>query len=199
MENLQVIDEALDGVVANGAEERYMYQQSCFGHFQLMQRRMAFSSGIVHRLLLRDLHHDGTSDDMRFMLGSHNIRFSRVEFCLIIRLKFRAISDTELYEDVPNGITPQVFDFEVIPTLAMQFVTHKVVEQPFPRILKWELTWRPRGEKLAKIFITKMFAEAELTPTKVEKGLWYYQGIDEVGNLYFDEASQSAEHVGELR
>jgi len=55
-----------------------------------------------------------------------------------------------------------------------------------------------------------MFAESKLTPTEVEKGLWYYQGIDEVGNLYPDEAfvatmlgagnlSSSAEHVGELR
>ena len=31
-----------------------------------------------------------------------------------------------------------------------------------------------------------MFMEAELTATKAERGLWYYQGIDEIGNLYPD-------------
>ncbi|KAK1578259.1 hypothetical protein Q3G72_028876 [Acer saccharum] len=34
-----------------------------------------------------------------------------------------------------------------------------------------------------------MFTEEELIPTEVESGLWYYQGIDEVGNLYPDEAT----------
>ncbi|KAK0593130.1 hypothetical protein LWI29_031508 [Acer saccharum] len=34
-----------------------------------------------------------------------------------------------------------------------------------------------------------MFAEEELIPTKAESGLWYYQWIDEVGNLYPDKAT----------
>ncbi|KAK1582972.1 hypothetical protein Q3G72_019879 [Acer saccharum] len=34
-----------------------------------------------------------------------------------------------------------------------------------------------------------MFAGEELIPTEAEKGLWYYQGINEVGNLYPDEAT----------
>ncbi|KAK0573898.1 hypothetical protein LWI29_015158 [Acer saccharum] len=55
-----------------------------------------------------------------------------------------------------------------------------------------------------------IFVEAKLTPTEAEKGLWYYQGIAEVCNIYPDKASAatmlgagdllaSAEHVGELR
>ena len=32
-----------------------------------------------------------------------------------------------------------------------------------------------------------MFTKPELIPTEAEKGLWYYQGIDEVGNLYHNE------------
>ncbi|KAK3219462.1 hypothetical protein Dsin_013432 [Dipteronia sinensis] len=77
MENQQVIDEALDGVVENAAVERDMYQQSCFGHFQLMQQGM--------------------------------VRFFRVEFSLITGLKFGAIPDTELYEDVLNDIHHKYF------------------------------------------------------------------------------------------
>ena len=54
-----------------------------------------------------------------------------------------------------------------------------------------------------------MFAEAELTATEVERGIWYYQGINEVGNLYPDPSSAEtmlgrdlsafAEHAGDLR
>ena len=56
----------------------------------------------------------------------------------------------------------------------------------------------------------QMFAEPKLIPIEAERGLWYYQGIDEVGNLYPDEASMatmlsmgdlsaSTEHDAELR
>ncbi|KAK3193819.1 hypothetical protein Dsin_025129 [Dipteronia sinensis] len=118
MENVQVIDEALDQIMENVAEERAMYQQSCFGHFQCMQQGMQFSSGIVHWLLLRELHHNRPSDEIRFMLDPHSVRFSRVEFCLIIGLKFRAIPDTELYEDVPNGIHHRYFGGRDVVTFA---------------------------------------------------------------------------------
>ena len=109
MQNLLVIDEALDGVVENRAEVRQSYQQSRFGHWQRIQLGMAFSGGVVHWMLLRELHHDEPSDEMRFMLGPHSVRFSKVEFCLITGLKFRAILDTDLYEDVPNGIHHKYF------------------------------------------------------------------------------------------
>ena len=33
----------------------------------------------------------------------------------------------------------------------------------------------------------QMFAKPELIPTEAEKGLWYYQGIDEASDLYPDE------------
>ena len=36
-----------------------------------------------------------------------------------------------------------------------------------------------------------MFAEPKLIPKETERGLWYYQGIDEVANLYPDEASMA--------
>ncbi|KAK3205149.1 hypothetical protein Dsin_019195 [Dipteronia sinensis] len=118
MENLQVIDEAFDVLVENEAEERDMYQKSCFVHFQHIQRGMTFSGGIVHRLLLRKLHHYGPSDEMRFMLGPRITRFSGVEFCLITGLKFGAIPDTELYEDVPNGIHHRYFSGRDVVTFA---------------------------------------------------------------------------------
>ena len=70
---------------------------------------MQFSGGVVHWFLLRELHHDESTDEMRFMLGKHSVRFSRVYFCLITGLKFRAIPDTTLYEDMENGIHQRYF------------------------------------------------------------------------------------------
>ncbi|KAK3211408.1 hypothetical protein Dsin_016114 [Dipteronia sinensis] len=75
-----------------------------------MDRGMKFSSSIVHRLLLRELHQDGPEDEMRFMLGPRSVRFSKVEFCLITGLKFGVIPDTSRYEMVQNGIHQRYFN-----------------------------------------------------------------------------------------
>ncbi|KAK0573845.1 hypothetical protein LWI29_014434 [Acer saccharum] len=71
---------------------------------------MKFSTGIVHRLLIRELHHDGPEDEMRFLLGKHSVRFSKVEFCLITGLKFGQLPDTSTYDVVPNGIHQRYFE-----------------------------------------------------------------------------------------
>ncbi|KAK2656307.1 hypothetical protein Ddye_009359 [Dipteronia dyeriana] len=41
----------------------------CFVHFMTMDRWMNFSGGVINRLLLRELHHEGPTDEMRFLLG----------------------------------------------------------------------------------------------------------------------------------
>ncbi|KAK3224686.1 hypothetical protein Dsin_004548 [Dipteronia sinensis] len=74
-----------------------------------MDRGMKFSASIVHRLLLRELHHDGPEGEMRFMLGPHSVRISKVEFCVINGLKFGVIPDTTKYEMVQNGIHQRYF------------------------------------------------------------------------------------------
>ncbi|KAK0588089.1 hypothetical protein LWI29_034131 [Acer saccharum] len=50
----------------------------------------------------------------------------------------------------------KIFAYEVIPTLATRFASVRQLEQPFPRILKWNLTNRPRRDKLEKIFTIKV-------------------------------------------
>ncbi|KAK1577134.1 hypothetical protein Q3G72_019247 [Acer saccharum] len=74
-----------------------------------MHRQNNFSGGIVHRLLLRELHHDGPADEMRFLLGKHIVRFSKTEFCLITGLKFGVEPDTTRYEVVENGMHDRYF------------------------------------------------------------------------------------------
>ena len=64
--HLRDIENALNSVPEDLAvEERRRYTESCFGHFLRMQHNMKFSAGIVHRLLIRELHHDGPGDEMR--------------------------------------------------------------------------------------------------------------------------------------
>ncbi|KAK3184857.1 hypothetical protein Dsin_032143 [Dipteronia sinensis] len=109
--DLQDIDDALNRVPEDLAiKDRPRYTESCFGHFLLMRREMQFLAGIVHWLLMRELHHDGPEDEMRFMLGHHSVRFSKVEFCLITGLKFGVIPDTTTYQTVQNGIHERYFE-----------------------------------------------------------------------------------------
>ncbi|KAK2662339.1 hypothetical protein Ddye_000913 [Dipteronia dyeriana] len=73
---------------------------SCFEHFLTMHREMKFSGGIVHWLLLRELHHNGPTDEMQFMLGNQSMRFSKVEFYLITGLWFGVVPDTTKPDEV---------------------------------------------------------------------------------------------------
>ncbi|KAK2661887.1 hypothetical protein Ddye_000461 [Dipteronia dyeriana] len=86
---------------------------SCFGHFLTIHREMKFSGGIIHRLLLRELHHNGPTNEMQFMLGNQSVRFSKVEFCLITGLRFGVVPDTTKYAVVENGIYERQKDYKV--------------------------------------------------------------------------------------
>ena len=70
---------------------------------------MLFRS-IVHRLLIHELHHDGPKNEIRFLLGKHLVRFSKVEFCLITGLKFGVIPNTASYDMVENSIHQRYFE-----------------------------------------------------------------------------------------
>ncbi|KAK2658891.1 hypothetical protein Ddye_005424 [Dipteronia dyeriana] len=68
-----------------------------------------FSGGIIHQLLLREVHHNGPSDDMWFLLGTHEVMFSKVELCLITGLRFGVVPDTSSYVSVDNGLHHRYF------------------------------------------------------------------------------------------
>ncbi|KAK2653070.1 hypothetical protein Ddye_012926 [Dipteronia dyeriana] len=59
---------------------------------------MKFSSGVIHQLLFRQLDHDRQTYEMRFLLGNQMVRISKVEFCLITRLRFGLVPNIGLYE-----------------------------------------------------------------------------------------------------
>ncbi|KAK2661799.1 hypothetical protein Ddye_000373 [Dipteronia dyeriana] len=104
------IDDALNCVpVEFTDEDRRRFMASYFGHFLTMHREMKFSGGIIHRLLLRELNHNSPTDEMQFMLGNQPVRFSKVEFYLITRLRFGVVPDTTKYAAVENGIHERYF------------------------------------------------------------------------------------------
>ncbi|KAK2655762.1 hypothetical protein Ddye_008814 [Dipteronia dyeriana] len=71
------IDDAINLVHTEWAEEdRRRLRASCFGHLLTMPRPMKFSGGIIHQVLLREVHHNGPSDEMWFMLDSHEVQSS---------------------------------------------------------------------------------------------------------------------------
>ncbi|KAK2658434.1 hypothetical protein Ddye_004967 [Dipteronia dyeriana] len=82
---------------------------SCFGHFMSIHRDMKFLGGVIHRLLLRELDQDGPTDEIRFLLWNHVVRFSNVEFYLITGLCFRVVPDSSVYAAVENGIHQRYF------------------------------------------------------------------------------------------
>ncbi|KAK2651840.1 hypothetical protein Ddye_011696 [Dipteronia dyeriana] len=82
---------------------------SCFDHFMTMNWQMKFSGAVIHRLLMRELHYEGPTNEMWYLLGNHSMRFSKVEFYLITGLPFGIIPDTTRYEAVQNGIHHRYF------------------------------------------------------------------------------------------
>ncbi|KAK2638589.1 hypothetical protein Ddye_026384 [Dipteronia dyeriana] len=104
------IDHSLNRVPVEFVDEdRCRFMASCFGHFLTMHREMKFSGGIIHRLLLRELHHKGSTDEMQFILGNQSVRFSKVEFFLITGLRFGVVPDMTKYAAVENGIHERYF------------------------------------------------------------------------------------------
>ncbi|KAK2635727.1 hypothetical protein Ddye_030519 [Dipteronia dyeriana] len=147
------IDDALNRVSAEFADEdRRQFMASCFGHFHFlsMHREIKFLGGIIHRLLLRELHHNGPTDEMQFMLGNQSVRFSKVEFCLITGLRFGVVSDTTKYAAVENSIHQRYFpgadkvsleDIRGVITVAEFGKGSDAVKLCLIYMLNWILMW----------------------------------------------------------
>ncbi|KAK2640373.1 hypothetical protein Ddye_028168 [Dipteronia dyeriana] len=102
------IDDALNRVPEEFVvQDRRRFMASCFGHFMSMHRELKFSGGVIHQLLLWDLDNDEPTDEIQFLLGNHVVRFLKVEFSIITRLRFGVVPDTSMYVAVENDIHEQ--------------------------------------------------------------------------------------------
>ncbi|KAK3204993.1 hypothetical protein Dsin_019039 [Dipteronia sinensis] len=122
-----------------------------------MHCEIKFSAGIVHQLLVHELHLDGQEDEIRFILGRHSVRFSKVEFFLITGLKFRVITDTARYDMVENGIHEQYFggrdevDYEQLRSVLQIGIfeeQYDAVKLCFLYMLNWILMGLDKREKI---------------------------------------------------
>ncbi|KAK1577166.1 hypothetical protein Q3G72_019471 [Acer saccharum] len=93
------------------------------------------------------------------------------------------VSVSSLLQSTVCNRSRKIFALEVIPTLAKEYATRRNIG-PFPRILKWEFTKRPRPNKVKKIIKDRMYADPEITPTDQETAQWYYDGLQNVDDLY---------------
>ncbi|KAK2658535.1 hypothetical protein Ddye_005068 [Dipteronia dyeriana] len=104
------IDDALNQVSAKFTnKDRCLFMASCFGHFLTMNWEIKFLGHVVVRFLLWERHHKGPIDEIQFMLRNQSVRFSKVEFCLIIGLLFGVVLDMSVYTEVENGIQQRYF------------------------------------------------------------------------------------------
>ncbi|KAK2655300.1 hypothetical protein Ddye_008352 [Dipteronia dyeriana] len=148
-EALARIDDALNRVPEHFAvEDRRRFMASYFGHFISMHREMNFSGSVIHQLLLRELNHDGPTDEMQFLLGNQVVRFLKVEFCLITELRFGLVQDTGLYATVENDIHQRYFctaddvsleELRVVLTLGEFQDTYNAVKLCLIYMLNWIL------------------------------------------------------------
>ncbi|KAK2658263.1 hypothetical protein Ddye_004796 [Dipteronia dyeriana] len=146
-EALVRIDDALNWVPKDFAiKDRCRFMASCFGHFMSMHHELKFSGGVIHQLLFQELDHDGPTDEIRFLLGNNVVRFSKVEFSLIIGLRFGVVPDTSMYVAVENGIHQWFFPGhdEVLLDDLRVVLTHGEFQQVYDSVklcLIYRLNW----------------------------------------------------------
>ncbi|KAK3212366.1 hypothetical protein Dsin_017072 [Dipteronia sinensis] len=88
-------------------------RKTCFGHLLGFPKELTFSSGVLHNLLLRQIHVPGVTgaNELHFFVGGKLAKFSQREFCLVTGLKFGVMSDIFLkpYAATKDGIHVRYF------------------------------------------------------------------------------------------
>ncbi|KAK2649406.1 hypothetical protein Ddye_016895 [Dipteronia dyeriana] len=113
-----------------------------------MYRQMKFSGGVIHRLLMRELHHESPTDEMWILLRNYSIRFLKIEFYMFTGLHLGVLPDTTRYEAMENSIHQRYFggidglsfeELRVVLTLGELQEAYDVVKLCLIYILNWIL------------------------------------------------------------
>ena len=83
------------------------FTNSCFGHFLNFDTITQLSSVVVYNILANEINvEDFGAFGIWFGIGQRKVKFSKMEFCLITRLKFEEPSSpiTRVYTFIKGGI-----------------------------------------------------------------------------------------------
>ena len=89
------------------------FRRTCFGHLLDIPMDLTFSAGLLHNLLLRQVHVPGVTKDheLHFSVGGKLLKFTQREFCLVTGLRFGVMSDifSKPYAPIEDGIHAKYF------------------------------------------------------------------------------------------
>ncbi|KAK3221377.1 hypothetical protein Dsin_008402 [Dipteronia sinensis] len=92
------------------------FQDGVFRHFLELPRLKIFGGRLCQLLLCREVNHlGGNTYEMWFRVGQTDIRFGKLEFCLVTGLQFGTIPTNVVhgYEDVKEGVLDRCFSGKV--------------------------------------------------------------------------------------
>ena len=92
------------------------FQDGVFRQFLELPRLRIFGGRLCQLLLCREVNHpSGNTCEMWFRVGQTDIRFGKLEFCLVTGLQFGTIPTGVIrgYEDVEGGVLDRCFDGKV--------------------------------------------------------------------------------------
>ncbi|KAK3212165.1 hypothetical protein Dsin_016871 [Dipteronia sinensis] len=92
------------------------FQNGVFRHFLELPRLSIFGGRLCQLLLCREVNHlGGNTDEMWFRVSKTDIRFRKLEFCLVTSLQFgtKPTSVVHGYEDIEGGVLDSCFGGKV--------------------------------------------------------------------------------------
>ncbi|KAK2638071.1 hypothetical protein Ddye_025866 [Dipteronia dyeriana] len=110
------------------------FQDGVFRHFLELPRLRIFVGRLCQLLLCREVNHPGGNiDEMWFRVGQTDIRFGKLEFCLVTGLQVGMIPTNVVhgYEDVDGGVLERCFDGK-LPTfhVIINWLDERNFDQP---------------------------------------------------------------------
>ncbi|KAK0603067.1 hypothetical protein LWI29_001085 [Acer saccharum] len=90
------------------------FRSTCFGHLIHIPKDLTFLAGVLHNLLLRQIHVPDVTreNELHFSLGGKLLKFTQREFCLVMGLQFGVMSNIFLkqYTPIEDGIHARYFE-----------------------------------------------------------------------------------------
>ena len=151
------------------------FRRTCFGHLVEIPKELTFSAGVLHNLLLRQIHVPGVTkeNELHFTVGGKLLKFTQREFCLVTGLQFGVMSDIFLkpYAPTEDGIHAKYFDKDENINLG----------RVWEKFLTGEFDKRKDGLKMALLLIANMILFGRDPRKKVT--LWLFELVEDLDSF----------------